>query len=91
MGCGGSVEEQAAIGRAAADWQAANTPTPTAQTASPPGAPFQPFQSQVPVAQPQFVPVPVAQAAVPVAGNRFDPDTGKELPKFDPATGKQNW
>ena len=67
MGCGGSVEEQAAIGRAAADWQAANTPTPTTQTASPPGAPFQPFQSQVPVAQPQMAMPVGGVAAVPMA------------------------
>ena len=29
--------------------------------------------------------------AVPVGGTRFDPETGAELPKFDPDTGKQNW
>ena len=24
-------------------------------------------------------------------GSKFDPETGAPLPKFDPATGKQNW
>ena len=27
----------------------------------------------------------------PKGGNRFDPETGQELPKFDSQTGKQNW
>ena len=32
--------------------------------------------------------MPVGQASF---GNKFDPNTGKPIPKFDPWTGKQNW
>ena len=40
--------------------------------------------------------MPIAQVAAPVMGNptpkgRFDPETGKENPRFDSETGVQNW
>ena len=54
---------------------------------------MQPPYMQPPVAQPQ---IPIAQVATPVMGNpqpkgRFDTNTGKENPRFDPETGVQNW
>ena len=42
--------------------------------------------STMPVGQAMGVAVP----AVPF-GAKFDPNTGKPIPKFDPETGKQNW
>lgn len=35
--------------------------------------------------------VPVASAGQPPMRGRFDVNTGKENPKFDPNTGVQNW
>ena len=39
-------------------------------------------------AQPQMPPQVTQQ---PPQGARFDPQTGKPIPKFDPMTGVQNW
>ena len=35
-------------------------------------------------------PVVVGQAVEP-QGNKFDPQTGQPIPKFDPYSGQQNW
>ena len=67
-----------------------HTSKPTGNGAPPPS------HSQMQMTQ---IPMPVGQAtgaAVPVVsqasfGNKFDPNTGKPIPKFDPETGKQNW
>ena len=36
-------------------------------------------------------PAAVQMGTPQVGGNRFDTETGEELPKFDPNTGVQNW
>ena len=57
----------------------AQMPIPVAQ------APMQPVMQAAPVMM--GTPMPQAQPM----GNRFDPRTGKPLPKFDPRTGQQTW
>ena len=43
------------------------------------------------VVQPAAVAVEMQPAQPAVMKGRFDPNTGQELPKFDPMTGQQNW
>ena len=59
------------------------------QFAQPQFAQAQMVQSQV--VQPQIMATSPPQAPPQIRGSRFDPETGAPLPKFDPATGKQNW
>ena len=59
------------------------------QFAQPQFAQAQMVQSQV--VQPQIMATSPPQAPPQTRGSRFDPETGAPLPKFDPATGKQNW
>lgn len=53
------------------------------------GAPMGPAVQMMPASPP--VVVPMAAAAPVGGGNKFDPQTGAPLPKFDAQTGKQNW
>ena len=36
-------------------------------------------------------PVATQQIEIEMGEAKFDPQTGKPIPKFDPQTGKQNW